>query len=75
MNTHGENPEVFTIFLEGYIGVVNIFCVVYTFLSFYCIFINKFCGEKNLNCPPGYFSEDILVKLLTDKTGRTYFSR
>ncbi len=40
----GSVYEVITTFWEGgYKGVVKIFCGGYTFLVFYCIFINKFC--------------------------------
>jgi hypothetical protein len=43
-NSRGRVDEVLAKFWEGgYIGVVKFFGGGYTFLVFYCIFINKFC--------------------------------
>jgi hypothetical protein len=42
--SRGRANDVFAKFWEGgYIGVVKNFWGGYTFLVFYCIFINKFC--------------------------------
>ncbi len=56
-NSRGRVEEVFAKFWEGgYIGVVKILGGGYTFLVFYCIFINKFCknfgGRVHFYPPP-----------------------